>query len=272
MSGDAQRGIVARPGPSDVQQERLVRRTRELYDDDEQVRRAKPDPAVRDAARRPGLGLPQVLETLLEGYGDRPALGWRARTSSTDPETGRTTSQLLPRFDTITYHDLWANVRAIASAWGHDAENPAVPGDFVATIGFASPQYFTVDLVSAYMGLVAVPLQHSAAASRLQPIIAEVEPRILAASAAYLDVAVEAALGITSLQRLVVFDYQAEVDEQRESLERAQAKLASAGMAVTIETLDDVLERGRALPPAPMFTGDTDERLTMILAFRRRSD
>ncbi|MDT5347338.1 MAG: fatty acid CoA ligase FadD9, partial [Mycobacterium sp.] len=265
MSGDAQRGLVARPGPSDVQQERLARRTRELYDDDEQVRRAKPDPAVRDAARRPGLRLPQVLETLLEGYADRPALGWRARTSSTDPQTGRTTSRLLPRFDTITYHDLWANVRAIAAAWGHDAENPVVPGDFVATIGFASPQYFTVDLASAYMGLVSVPLQHSAAASRLQPIIAEVEPRVLAAGVAYLDVAVEAALGITSLRRLVVFDYQAEVDEQRESLERAQAKLASAGMTVTIETLDDVIERGRALPPVPMFTGDTDQRLAMIL-------
>ena len=265
MSGDAQRGIVARPGPSDVQRERLVRRTRELYDDDEQVRRAKPDPAVRDAARRPGLRLPQVLETLLEGYADRPALGWRARTSSTDPETGRTTSHLLPRFDTITYHDLWANVQAIAAAWAHDAENPVVPGDFVATIGFASPQYFTVDLVSAYMGLVSVPLQHSAAASRLQPIIAEVEPRVVAAGAAYLDVAVEAALGITSLRRLVVFDYQAEVDEHRQSLERAQAKLASAGMTVTIETLDDVLERGRTVPPVPMFTGDTDQRLAMIL-------
>ncbi len=265
MSGDAQRGIVARPGPSDVQQERLVRRTRELYDDDEQVRGAKPDPAVRDAARRPGLRLPQVLETLLEGYADRPALGWRARASSTDPTTGRTTSHLLPRFDTITYHDLWANVRAIAAAWADDAENPVVPGDFVATIGFASPQYFTLDLVSGYMGLVAVPLQHSAAASRLQPIIAEVEPRVLAAGAAYLDVAVEAALGITSLRRLVVFDYQAEVDDQREILERAQAKLASAGMTVTIETLDDVIERGRALPPVPMITGDTDQRLAMIL-------
>ena len=69
------------------------------------------------------------------------------------------------------------------------------PGDFVATVGFASPEYLTVDLVCAYLGLVAVPLQHNAAASRLQPIIAEIEPRVLAAGADYLDLAVEAGAG-----------------------------------------------------------------------------
>jgi len=30
------------------------------------------------------------------------------------------------------------------------------PGDFVATVGFASPDYLTVDLVCAYLGLVSV--------------------------------------------------------------------------------------------------------------------
>ena len=99
----------------------------------------------------------------------------------------------------------------------------------------------------------------------MQPIIAEVEPRVLAAGAGYLDLAVEAALGSTSLRRLVVFDYQPKIDDQRETLERAQAKLASAGMAVTIETFDEVIERGRALPPEPMYTSDTDERLAMIM-------
>ena len=139
------------------------------------------------------------------------------------------------------------------------------PGDFVATVGFASPEYLTVDLVCGYLGLVAVPLQHNAAASRLQPIIAEVEPRVLAAGAGHLDLAVEAALGSTSLRRLVVFDYQPTIDDQRETLERARAKLAAAGMAVTIETLDEVIERGRTLPPEPMYTGGTDERLAMIM-------
>jgi fatty acid CoA ligase FadD9 len=106
-------------------------------------------------------------------------------------------------------------------------------------VGFASAEYLTLDLVCGYLGPVAVPLQHNAAASRLQPIVAEVEPRVLAAGAGYLDLAVEAALGSTWLRRLVVFDHSPQIDDRREALERARAKLAAAGMAVTIETFDE---------------------------------
>ena len=220
---------------------------------------------VQEAARQPNLRLPQILEMFVEGYADRPALGWRAALADHRSRDRPHDRAAASRFDTLTYRELWANVGAIASAWRHDAANPVTPGDFVATVGFASAEYLTVDLVCGYLGLVAVPLQHNAAASRLQPIIAEVEPRVLAAGAGYLDLAVEAALGSTSLRRLVVFDYQPKIDDQREALERARAKLAAAGMAVTIETLDEVIERGRALPPEPMYTGDTDERLAMIM-------
>jgi fatty acid CoA ligase FadD9 len=265
MTGDAEREDGNGPGPSRTPRERVAERIRRLDADDEQFRNAKPDLSLQAAARHPGLRLPQILEMFAEGYADRPALGWRARQLTTDPATGRTTSQLLPRFDTVTYRELWANVRAVATAWRRDAVNPVVPGDFVTTVGFASPEYLTLDLVCGYLGLVAVPLQHNAAASRLQPIIAEVEPRVLATGAGYLDLAVEAALGNTSLQRLVVFDYRPEVDDQREQLERARAKLAAAGMAVTIETFDELIQHGRALPPEPMYTGEDDQRLAMIM-------
>ncbi|MCV7199217.1 carboxylic acid reductase [Mycobacterium angelicum] len=228
-------------------------------------RLANPDAAIRAAIRQPGLRLNQIIETLVKGYADRPALGWRARSLTTDRATGRTIAQLAPSFDTISYGDLWVNVQAIASAWRSDPVNPANPGDFVATVGFASADYLTLDLVCGYLGLVTVPLQHNTTASRLQPIVAEVEPQILATGAGYLDVAVAAALGSTGLRRLVVFDYRPEVDDHREGLQRARATLAAAGMTVTIETLGEVIERGRALAPEPMYTGETDERLAMIL-------
>ncbi|OBL07096.1 oxidoreductase, partial [Mycobacterium sp. 1245499.0] len=232
---------------------------------DEEFRTTKPEPDLQSAARQPGLRLPQILEIFAQGYAERPALGWRARSLTTDPGTGRTSAQLLPRFDTMTYRELWADVRAIAAAWRNDATNPVAPGDFVATVGFASAEYLTIDLVCGYLGLVAVPLQHNTTPSRLKPIVDEVEPSVLAAGVGYLDLAVDAALGSSSLRRVVVFDYQPEVDDQREAVERAQAKLSGAGIAVTIETLAQVIERGRNLPPEPMFTGDTDERLAMIM-------
>lgn len=102
-----------------------------------------------EAARQPGLRLPQIIETLVNGYADRPALGQRARELTTDPVSGRTTTRLLPAFDTISYGELWERVRALASALRHDTHYSLMPGDFVATVGFASPDYLTVDLLCA---------------------------------------------------------------------------------------------------------------------------
>ena len=235
------------------------------YADDPQFAAARPNPAVIEAAGRPGLRLAEILQTFVDAYPDRPALGQRARASLTDPVTGRTSARLLPRFDTITYRDLWMRVGAIATAWRHDPDHPLGTGDFVATVGFASPDYLTVDLACAYLGLVSVPLQHNAPVSQLKPIIGEVQPRVLAVSAPYLDVAVESVLGSPSLRHLLVFDYQPQVDDHRENLERARARLREADMPVIISTLADVVERGKALPTEPVYTGGTDERLAMIM-------
>ena len=156
-------------------------------------------------------------------------------------------------------------MKAVAAAWRRDETSPVNPGDFVATVGFAGPSYLTVELVCAYLGLVSVPLQHSAPPSVLKPIIDEIEPRVLAAGAAYLDLAVESALQSASLRHLVVFDYQSQVDEHRDNLARARKRLHDAGMSIVVSTLDEVIQRGRELPPEPLYTDDTDQRLAMIL-------
>ena len=97
----------------------------------------------------------------------------------------------------------------------------------------------------------------------MRPIFEETQPQVLAVSAAYLDLAVESALGSPSIRRVVVFDYDAEVDDQREALERARVRLADS--SVKVENLADVIARGRTLPVPPGFDGADDERLAMIL-------
>lgn len=233
-----------------------------LHHGDAAIRTSAPSPAVMEAARRPGLRLPQVLETMIEGYADRPALGRRTTSVQRDPATGRGEQRLLPTFETITYGRLWADVRAIAAAWSTD-DVAVRPGEFVATIGFASADYLTIDLVCAYLGLVAVPLQHNSPVSRLRPIFEETQPAVLAVSAAYLDLAVQSALGISSVRRMVVFDYDARVDDHREALARARAALGDT--PVRVETLTEVVTRGRGLPAPTAFDGDDDQRLAMIL-------
>src|SRR6201995_5563865 len=118
--------------PGGTRAERLAR----LVATDSQLKSLKPSPAVVAAARQPGLRLPKVLRTLMEGYAARPALGTRATSVVRDPATGRAEQRLLPTFETITYGELWSNVTAIAAAWTGVSE-PVRPGDFVATIGFA---------------------------------------------------------------------------------------------------------------------------------------
>src|ERR1700733_534303 len=248
----------------DDRDERLARRTAELFDNDPQFRATAPIPEVIEAACTPGLRLTEVFERIVEGYADRPALGQRPREVVTDAD-GRTSVQLQPRFETISYREVWDRVRAIASAWSHDPENPVSAGDVVATVGFSSADYLVVDLVCAYLGLVTVPLQHNAPVSRLRPIIEECEPKIVAVSAECLALAVESVLTSASLRQLMVFDYQPAADEQRENFDQARVRLQGTDPPGAVTPVDNVVERGRRQPAGPAFTGGSDERLAMIM-------
>lgn len=253
--------------PTDAEADRLRRQARRIADltaSDPQFAAAQRIPEVFDAARRPGLRLAPTLAALVDGYAERPALGQRRHEFFTDEATGRVNSRLLPQFDTITYRELWDRVTAVATAWSKNPTNPVCAGDFVVTVGFSSPNYLTVDLVCAYLGLVSVPLQHNASVAALSPIIAEVEPRVLAVAAAYLDLAVEAALGSPTLRRVVVMDAHPQLDEHRDKVERARQRLQDAGMTTAIDTLSADAERGAALPPVELYTADTDQRLAVI--------
>ncbi|WP_432846305.1 carboxylic acid reductase [Amycolatopsis sp. CA-161197] len=232
------------------------RRTAQLCENDSQVRDAIPRADVREAAFRPGLSLAASVAAVMAGYADRPALGERARETFTDPATGRTEVRLLPRFETISYGDLWARATAVASEWHHDPHTPLRRGDFVATLGFVSSDYVAVELACVRLGAVSVPLQAGAAAGTLKPILEETGAKVLVASPEYLGPAVDLVLASPSVLRLVVFDYIAEVDAHRDSVDAARARLSEAGSDVVLDVLPAVVERGCALPAAPLATAD----------------
>ena len=134
------------------------------------------------------MSLAEIVRTVMEGYADRPALGERTVEFVSDPQ-GRTTSKLLPHFDTITYRELWDRVNALTSATAG-----VRPGDRVAILGFASVDYTVIDVATIPLGAVSVPLQTSAPITALRPIVAETEPAVLASSIDYVDDAVELVL------------------------------------------------------------------------------
>ena len=242
-----------------TQLERKAGRIERLSAEDPQFRNSFPLEAVVAAKRQPGLRLAQVVRIVMDGYADRPALGQRARELVIDPSSGRKALRLLPRFDTMTYRELWSRSRAVASEWHHDSQHPLRAGDFICILGFASTDYATLLLASIHLGAVIVPLQTSAPAAQHADIIAETQPRIMAAGVDYLDAAVAAVLAGTVPQRLVVFDYDARDDGQLDKLESARQRLADSNCKIVVDTLDVVLNRATSLPAAPLYVPNDDE-------------
>ncbi|WP_249227739.1 carboxylic acid reductase [Kutzneria sp. CA-103260] len=240
------------------------RRLAHLLATDHQLRDAMPDQAVTAVIRDPDTPLHRQIELALTAYADRPALGERATEPVTDPATGRTTLRLLPRFDTIAYREVQDRTAAIAADWCQHGEHPLQPGDVVCTLGFTSSDYAIVDLACVRAGAVAVPLQNSATAAHLAPIVAETEPLIVATSIDLLDLAVETTAEAASLRRVVVFDYHPEADDEREKFEAAQQRLAESGRPVVLDSLTDVIARGRALPAQPAHEWEPDELALLI--------
>jgi fatty acid CoA ligase FadD9 len=130
-------------------------------------------------------------------------------------------------------------------------------------LGFTGVDYVTVDVALTQLGAIAVPLQTSASPKQLSAIFAETEPAVFAVSAEDLAGAVQVVLAGPSPKRLVVFDYHRQVDEQREALEQAKARLAETGVAV--QTLAELIERGRTLPPVGL--PETDENSIALLIY-----
>ncbi len=243
-----------------TREQRLARRISALYATDQQFAAARPSETVAQAIEAPELRVPQIVQTVIDGYADRPALGQRAVEFVTDPLTGRTSAELLPHFDTITYRELSDRVNAVAAALTQDAVQP---GDRVAVLGFTSIDYTTVDMALLRTGAISVPLQTSAPVTQLRPIAAETEPVAIASSIDFLDDAVELMLTGHLPERLVVFDYRGEVDDHRDALAAATARLAET--PVVVETFAEVLARGNTLPVTPAFDSGDDTDLALLI-------
>jgi fatty acid CoA ligase FadD9 len=246
---------------TDTRDERLARRIADLYATDPQFAAARPSETVAKAIEAPGLRLPQIVRNVLDGYADRPALGQRAVRFVEDPASGRTSAELLPRFETITYAEVSDRVRAVVNALAYDVR----PGDRVALLGFTSVDYTTIDIALVGLGAVSVPMQTSAPLAQLRPIVAETEPVVIASSVDFLDDAVELALAAGNVSRLVVFDHYPQVDDQRDALDAAKGRLDEAGSTIQIGTLTELLDRGRRLPAVRPFMSEDDDPLALLI-------
>jgi fatty acid CoA ligase FadD9 len=198
----------------------------------------------------------------MKGYADRPALGQRAVQFVTDSDTGRTAAELLPRFDTITYGELWDRAGAAAAAM---ANKPVRQGDRVCVLGFNSVDYAVTDVALIRLGAVSVPLPVGTFVGQLRRIVAETQPSVIASSIDFLAEAVELALTAHTPTRLVVFDYHPEVDGEREAFDAAKRQLVDARSIMIMEPLTDLLARGKRLSLAPLVVPDEADPLKLLI-------
>jgi fatty acid CoA ligase FadD9 len=245
---------------TDTREDRLASRIAELFSTDRQFADAAPDAAVTDAIDTAGSRLPQIIETVFAGYHDRPALGQRVVQFVEDPQTGRTSAELLPEFDTLTYGELSRRVHALVGAL-----TDVHPGDRVAVLGFTSVDYTTIDIALTLRGAVSVPLQTAAQVTALRPIIAETQPVVIASAVDYLADAVDLAMAAATVTQVLVFDYLPEVDDHRDALDAARNRVSEAASTLELTSLQDAIEIGTAAPPAqPHLCLDPDP-LTMLI-------
>ncbi|MEV0685472.1 carboxylic acid reductase [Nocardia sp. NPDC050378] len=234
----------------------LHRRIERLCESDAQVRAALRDPRITEAVLDPALPLAHLVETVLTGYGDRPALGYRAAEPSHENAGGP--ARLLPRFDTVGYRELWDRVGAVAAFW--HGERGLSPGDFVAIVGVTGVDYATVDLACVRLGAVAVPVQAGAAGHEMTTILAETSPRILAVGVEFLARVLESVAAEQIPRHLVVLDADLADEGHTRLVDQARQRLPG----VTVDTLETNIAAGHTLTPAPLFAGDPDSMSLLI--------
>lgn len=250
--------------PYQMSNESVAERIAMLKSGDVAFRAALPRPDINEARGQAELGLAQIVQVVMEGYADRAALAERASELVTDA-SGRTSRRLLPHFETVSYRELWARARALAALWYHDAVRPLRASDRLCILAFAGTDFVTVDLAAIHNGAVVVPLQTNAPLAQLQAIFGEVEPNWLATNVESLPSAVELVLSAWRPRGLLLLGYHPEVDEERERVEAAQARLAEAGLPRLLQTLSSACAEGERLAAAPLFSEhDSDLRMCTI--------
>lgn len=244
----------------DGESDKLARKVGHLLANDPQFAALLPDRDVSEAIVDPDVGWVELMRTVATGYADRPALGQRA-TEPVAAADGRRTLQVLPRFDTITYAQLWSRVTATAAAL---ADGFASSGDRVATLGFCSVDYTAIDMAVPVLGGVSVPLHAGAPVGQLLNVVDEAQPSVIASSAEHLGTAVAIALQGPAPKLVIVFDYHPEVDDHLEALNEARRRIAESGGSIVLETLAQTIDRGARLS-VPSDPVSDDDRLAVIV-------
>ncbi|GAA4997428.1 carboxylic acid reductase [Actinopolymorpha pittospori] len=155
------------------------RRLAEVLAADDKVRARLPLPAVANAVRDSIGALSEIVETIMLGYADRPALAERP-VASEQTDSGGFADRREPRLETVSYREVWTCARSISTAWQHSSTGILRPGDVICSMASPSVDYAILELATIASGAVSVPVAPSAPATEWVSIFSATRPRVLA--------------------------------------------------------------------------------------------
>lgn len=244
---------------SKAAKKRYVQRLLALSKEDVQIGALFPDKSILPKAQEKDCSLGQVMDIFLEGYGDRPALGERSYEVATAPMSGKKIRKYLPAYTTISYGDLSKRIKAMAMAWRTHSHCVVQPEDFVLIMGFADIDFFTLDAACAFANAVTVPVQSSTSGADLNEMVANIEPKVIAATLADLSVAIELAVHHDIINSVIVFNYDERIDEERAIVKNAKQALAKATGNKQLFSIDELIEMGQKAPWSWLSNAEVDE-------------
>lgn len=211
------------------------------------------------------MSLATVVAAVFEKYADRSAIGTRVKRTSLD-QFGERTVHLEPRYETLTYSQLWARTGHVAAALYHHHPAPLRAASTVAMLSFTNADYATLDIACIRLGVMTVPLQTGTSLPDLLAILEETQPSLLACSIEQLETAVACIARTPSVMRLVVLDAAETSSAQLLVIQAAALKLRDEGNQVELALFHDLVEAGQELPAVPLDAREqSDDELAMLI-------
>lgn len=224
---------------------RYAMRLMQLSKKDPQVGQLIPNNDLREKAMEDGLTLDRVMGVFLKGYSDRPALGERSYELTKDETTGKKVRNYLSAYQTISYGEFHDRIKAISMAWRTNEKCLVNPDDFVMIIGFTDLDFLSLDMACTYSKATTVPVQSSTSGADLNEMVGNIEPVVIATTLKDLPLATELSINHTSVQSIVVFNYDDQVDDEKSSVNDQRERIIESGRGIHLCSIDDLIEEGK---------------------------
>lgn len=221
-----------------------IERAFALAKTDAELAKQLPDEAAYKTFYETDQPLPELLHTLFQAYGDRPALGERDYDIVSDKITGLKTRYYKRKYNSISFAQLLDRILCVSSAWQKPGPHRVKPDDFVCIMGFAGVDYVTIDTACAFAQAVTVPIQAAYGFDTLNGMLAEIEPKTIATTVEDLTMAVRLASANASVKSLIVFDYDGADEANVAAVENAQKALTEANAKLSLVLLEDLMALG----------------------------